>query len=81
MKLFEPFYNRETNEFQLNLLPFKQKTLFSAYFSSIDSSYQPKFYFRTMFSINDGALIWIEFIIGKYILSLNFLHYERWHLE
>ena len=78
MKSFESFYSKETNEFYLNLLSFKQKALFSAYFSNIDSSLHPKFYFRTTFAINEGALIWIEFVVGKYILSFNFLHYKKY---
>lgn len=81
MKLFEHSYQKETNEFYLNLLSFKQKALFSAYFSNIDSSLLPKFYFRTMFAINEGALIWIEFIVGKYILSFNFIQYKKWGVK
>jgi hypothetical protein len=41
----------------------------------------PKFYFRSIVEINDGSLIWMEFTIGKFIFSMNFLHYERWFLD
>jgi hypothetical protein len=81
MKLFESHYSKETNEFRLNILPFGRKTLFSFYFSEIDSTLLPKFYFRSIFEINDGSLIWMEFTIGKFIFSMNFLHYKRWFLE
>jgi hypothetical protein len=81
MKLIEKHYNKETKELHLNILPFGRKTLLSFYFSEIDSTLLSKFYFRSIFEVNDNSLIWIEFTIGKFIFSLNFLKYERWYLD
>ena len=81
MKLIETHFNKGAKEFHLNVLPFGGKTLFTFYASQIDSSLHPKFYFRSLLEINDNSLIWIEFIVGKFIFSLNFLHYERWYLD
>jgi hypothetical protein len=81
MKLIETHCNKETKELHLNILPFGGKTLFTIYISQIDSSLHPKFYFRTILEVNDNSLLWIEFILGKFIFSLNFLHYERWYFN
>ena len=81
MKLIETHYNKETKELHLNILPFGGKTLFTIYASQVDSSLSPKFYFRSILEINDNSLLWVEFIVGKFIFSLNFLHYERWYLD
>ena len=81
MKLIETHYDKETKELHLNVLQIGGKTLLTFYTSQIDSSLHPKFYFRSLLEINDNSLLWIEFIVGKFIFSLNFLHYERWHLD
>ena len=62
-------------------MPFGRKTLFTIYASQVDSSLHPKFYFRTILEVNSNSLLWVEFIVGKFIFSLNFFHYERWHLH
>lgn len=80
MKLFESAYLKATNEYYLNILPFGNKSLLTFYKSNIDSTLASKFYFRWLFEINDGSLIWTEFIIGKFIMSFTFLHYERYWL-
>ena len=77
MKLFEYHYNKSCKEFFLNILPFKNKTLFYIYTSVVDSSLHPAFYFRNVLAVNEGSLLWNEIIIGKFILSINFIHYER----
>ena len=81
MKLIETHYSKETKELHLNILPFGEKTLFTIYASQVDSSFHQKFYFRSILEINDNSLLWVEFIVGKFIFSLNFLHYERWYLD
>jgi hypothetical protein len=81
MKLIEKHYNKETKELHLNILPFGRKILFTIYASQVDSSLHPKFYFRTLLEVNYNSLLWVEFIVGKFIFSLNFFHYERWHFH
>lgn len=79
MKLIESKYNQETKELHLNFLPFGRKTLFTFYSSQDDLSLLSNFYFRSIFEVNGNSLLWFEIIIGKFIFSVNFLHYERWY--
>lgn len=81
MKLFETHYQKATKEFYLNILPFGKKSLFTFYFSQIDSSLHPKFYFRNVMETNVDSLFWTEFVVGKFVFSFTFLDYERWYFD